>query len=86
MSKKFLNLGALGLSIFLLVLTLSQLYFLKYSNSDSFRLVKVLSNYDVNYNYGMARGYYNSEDYESAGVYFANSLNSNPLFTKSFVD
>ncbi|MGI9535147.1 MAG: hypothetical protein ACR2NW_09360 [Thermodesulfobacteriota bacterium] len=82
----FLKSGALGLSILLLFLTFLQLFSLNYPGLSNNRLVNVLRNHDVNYNYRLAWSFYNSDDYKSAGLFFANSIVSNPLFSISFVD
>jgi len=82
----FLKSGALGLSILLLLLTSIQLYSLKSAETNGFRLVNILRNYDPYFNYRLARNSYNSENYKKAGIYFAKSLVLNPLLTRSLVD
>ena len=86
MLKKFLKLGVLGLSAFLIFFTALQILELQYSYTSRYHIVNSLRNYDINYNYQLAWNHYKSEEYKKAENYYVKSLVSNPLYSKSLVD
>lgn len=86
MSGKFLKLGVLGLSLFGLFASFLILLHFQGLNSQNFILNEKLKEADVEYNSDLAWLYLNKSDPETAKIYFVDSLNANPLFSKSFVD
>jgi len=86
MSGKFLKLGVLGLSVFGLFSSFLILLHYQGLSSQNFILSQKLKEADVDYNYDIARLYLNESDPDTAKIYFVESLNANPLYTKSLVD
>jgi len=86
MSGKFLKLVVLGLSLFGLFASFLILLHFQGLNNKKFILSEKLKEADVEFNYDLGRLYLNKSDPETAKVYFVDSLNANPLYTKSFVD
>lgn len=86
MSRKFLKLGVLGLSLFGLFASFLILLHFQGLNSQDFILNEKLKEADVEFNSDLAWLYLNDSDPETAKIYFVDSLNANPLFTKSLVD
>jgi len=86
MSRKFLKLGVLGLSLFGLFNSFLILLHFQGLNSQNFILSEKLKEADVNFNYDLASLYLNGGDLETAKIYFVDSLNANPLNTISLVD
>jgi tetratricopeptide (TPR) repeat protein len=86
MSGKFLKLGVLGLSLFGLINSFLILLHFQGLNSQNFILSEKLKKADVDFNYDLARLYFNDGNLERAKIYFVDSLNANPLYTKSIVD